>query len=161
MLESDSMWYSDKVYILQRNLNYIYLNKNLTTLSQIDRACCGAASIFSHIYLRDLGFNTQIVGILVANFKIELEGAIHEVTSSAGKDDWLKLLWVLAIAGISAFGKSERGWFVGKLMEVSVLFDWGKAAVREAIEKITWTTEWDGYLNVLWDEVVAYCVITD
>ena len=104
------MWFSNKVYLVQRNLNYLTLKKDDEDPSLLDKACCGAASLFSHVYLRDLGFRVAIVRVVVRKFKESLEAVVEEVFDNlAGMEegDTTKLLWVLVIAGISASGMPE------------------------------------------------------
>jgi hypothetical protein len=151
------MWFSDKVYLVQRNLNYINLQPDLENTTNIDRACCGAASIFSHIYLRDLGFYTGIILIIVRNFRASVDTVVEEVLADvdAERADLMRLVWILVIAAISAFEKPERAWFVGKLKNLSVLrLAWSKKMVKEVLLKILWTKDWDQRFDVLWEEIM-------
>jgi hypothetical protein len=77
--ERDSMWYRDKMYIAQRNLNFssTYPSSEHTKL---DTACCVAASIFAHVYLKDLGFYSKVVDIMISRFKSSLE--VRELTKT-------------------------------------------------------------------------------
>lgn len=150
--ERDSMWYSDKMYISQRNLNYssMYPSPEHTKL---DTACCVAASIFAHVYLRDLGFFSKVVDIMITRFKSSLEDI-----SSEGLDEDVEgritLFWALIIAGISAFGKSERLWFVERLRVLSERMEIeGPRDAEERVRKILWSEEWTTHLDTLWEEL--------
>lgn len=93
------------------------MNLHPNALSAIDLAFCGAASLFSHIYIQDLGFYSRVV-IIIKNFKVFLENQmIHSlivILDSDGQDK-TRLVWVLVIAAIAAREKPECRWFVEKL----------------------------------------------
>ena len=57
---SDNVWYSDKVYFVQRILVYLSLYTEPEN-TKLDNACCIAASIYVNAHLRDLGFYSRVV----------------------------------------------------------------------------------------------------
>jgi hypothetical protein len=150
------MWLSDKVYLIQRNLVYLSQNPE-PEHSRMDTACCVAASIFVHIYLRDLGVYPRVVGIMVEEFRVFLEDTMEDLMWMDVKDDSteaMKLFWALVIGAIAAYEKPQREWFVDPLRDLcGRLGIEGKSEVLGHVTKILWTKEWDAYLDILWDEL--------
>jgi hypothetical protein len=64
----DHIWYSDKIYLLQRSLMDIAYNKQHNT-SHIDRACAIAALIYLHTGLCEVGIRSKVISVLVSRFK--------------------------------------------------------------------------------------------
>jgi hypothetical protein len=69
-------------------------------------------------------------------------------------EERITLFWILVIAGISAFGKSERRWFVERFRDVSVRLEIeGPRDAEERVRKILWSDEWTTHLDSLWEEL--------
>ena len=156
--DGDNMWFSDKMFIVQRNLNWVCLPLDTHfDHSKLDTACCMAASIYSHVYLRDLGFYSKVSQVLIRRFRGWLEGAFAEVLATALEEEELpQLFWILIIAVIPAADQTERKWFANWLeyicgeMEIKK-----KGEARAFLTSILWTKDWDKYLDNLWREIMG------
>jgi hypothetical protein len=144
----DSMWYSDKVYLVQRNIVYSSLDPEQEPLHT---ACYIAGSIYVNSYLRDLGFHSGVIALLVTKLKDFLEDKMLVAVGGYDEDE---LVWILCVGGISAMGKPERGWFVERLKRVCEAFKVETASqVEEALRKIVWSRDWNDALEEMWQEL--------
>lgn len=147
------MWYSDKMYVTQRSMTYLSLYPQPGD-SKLDTACISAASIFTHVHLRDLGFYSKVVGDLTSVFKDKLDGILREGLEADEQEDG-RLFWVLVVGGLCAFGKEERRWFVERLREVVKRLEvTGLRDAEERVRGILWTKKWTPRLETLWEEIV-------
>jgi hypothetical protein len=111
----DSMWYSDKVYLLQRSLVYLSLDPEQAV---VNAACCIAASMYVDSYFRDLGFYSNVIALMVTKLKMFLDQRLQNVITSPAEyneDELSMVLWTLIIGGILAMKKPERSWFLERL----------------------------------------------
>jgi hypothetical protein len=155
---ADTMWYSDKTYLVQRNLVYLSLHPQSEDAA-LDTACCLAASIFVDCCFRDLGFHAGVIGHLVSKLRTACEPLLSlqgEVYNGADKRATLtKLLWVFAFGGIAAVGRPERAWFVEQLAHVCSaleLISWEK--MEECLGTILWNARWEVPHGLLWRSVI-------
>lgn len=155
--ERESMWYCDKVFLVERNLVYLSLNPD-PEHTKLDTAACMAANIFVSAWLRDLGFYSRLVAVMVGNLTQFLENECLEAVDSVAKGNDLealsKLFWVLVFGGIAAVGRPERMWFVERLPSLN----WKMNIKRQSdgqdiLRKILWTDEWNGYFEILWQDI--------
>jgi hypothetical protein len=147
----DSMWYSDKVYLVQRNIVYSSLDPEQEPLHT---ACYIAGSIYVNSYLRDLGFHSGVIALLVTKLKDFLEDKMLVAVGGYDEDELVMNVWILVVGGISAMGKPERGWFVERLKRVCEAFKVETASqVEEALRKIVWSRDWNDALEEMWQEL--------
>jgi hypothetical protein len=150
----DSMWYSDKVYLVQRDLVYSSLEPGAADL---DIACYIAASIYVDAYMRDLGFQSRIVAVMVSRLKSLLELKI--LPSSNHHDEYAKtiLFWILVVGAIAAKNKTEQQWFLDNFRNL-----YEKTGVRhrsdmeEALRKILWSRDWTSELERIFKTLEGY-----
>ena len=151
------MWYSDKVYLVQRDLVFLTFNPE-PYHTKLDTACCIAASIFVNIRLRDLGMYSSVIGFMVKNLKEFLENGCLENSrsdESNSQEEMCKLFWILVYGAISAVGRLEREWFVESLRSVC-----GRMEIKsqndgvEILKRILWSHEWDGHYQSLMKDFV-------
>jgi hypothetical protein len=150
----DSMWYSDKVYLIQRNLVYSSLDLEQEALHT---ACYIAGTMYANSYLRDLGFHSGVIALSVTKLKTFLEEKALVSVSEYVEEELIMILWILVVGGISAMRKPERGWFVEQLRsfcEASRLETVGDA--EEALRKIVWSRDWNDALKEMWQEISEY-----
>jgi hypothetical protein len=155
---ADTMWYSDKTYLVQRSLVYLSLHPQSEDAA-LDTACCLAASIFVDSCFRDLGFHAGVIGQLVS----KLRTACESLSPLQGEvDDGIdecatltKLLWVFAFGGIAAVGRPERAWFVEQLAHVCSALEldsWEEMV--ECLGTILWNACWEVPRGLLWRSVI-------
>ena len=143
----DSMWYSDKLYLAQRDLVYLSLKPEQTAL---DTACCIAASIYADSYLRDLGFRSGVIAVMITRLKQFLEKVIFETPDGDSEDRPITLFWILVIGGIAAVDKPEQEWFIGHLQSLRDVMDLdNRVDAEDTLRKILWTKDWSRYLDAI------------
>lgn len=156
---TDTMWYSDKTYLVQRSLVFLSLHPQSDDAT-LDTACCLAASIFVDSCFRDLGLNANAIGIRVSNLRIACEPLLevrpeeseHEIDH---KETLAKLLWVFVFGSIAAVGRPERTWFVKQVAQVlSALEVTTWAETQEILSSILWNSRWEVPRGSLWESVV-------
>jgi hypothetical protein len=155
----DSMWYSDKLYLLQRNLVYFSLN---TEQTKLDTACCIAAAIYTDSYLTDLGFHSGIVAVMVNRLKKVLEEGVFVLPGGDGEESSITIFWILAVGGISAMGKPEQQWFLKRFRsycEVMRLVK--KSDVEDQLQNIVWTKDWSEYLDFMIGEGIPTIMVLE
>lgn len=152
------MWYSDKTYLVQRSLVYLYQHPRLEH-SRLDSLSCLAASIYVDSCLRDQRFSAGAIGILVLKLKSELESFLLSYDNEAFEHDEgteRNLLWVCAFGAIAAYGRLERRWFVeqfGNVCERLGVTEWEEAVFL--FRKTLWNEKWEDPQGALWQEVVG------
>jgi hypothetical protein len=145
------MWYSDKVYLVQRSLVYFSLDAKQT---DVDIACCIAASIYVDSYFRDLGLHSSVIILMVTKLKRFLEQSVIAGLAGYNEDDSTSIFWTLVIGGISAIKKPERPWFLEHIKSLREALGLGtRADTEEALKKILWSNEWRGHLEQMWEEL--------
>ncbi|KAH7398042.1 hypothetical protein BKA64DRAFT_673420 [Cadophora sp. MPI-SDFR-AT-0126] len=156
--EIDNMWYSDKTYLVQRSLVYLYQHPQMSH-SKLDTLKCLAASIYVDSCLRGQKFSAPAIGILVSKLKSELESFLMsydlELVESSEEADQ-NLLWVCAFGGIAAYGWPDRNWFVEVFTSVCdrlEIEEWehAKGKLRETL----WNKKWEEPKEALWRDIVA------
>jgi hypothetical protein len=146
----DSMWYSDKVYLVQRSLVYASLDPEQRV---VDIACYIAGSMYVDSYLRDLGFYSGIIALMVAKLKNFLEQNVVGLLDGYNEEGLIMIFWTLLIGGLSATGKPERGWFIEHLRTVcKTLKLHTRSGAEEVLRKILWSKDWSMYLEEIWEE---------
>jgi hypothetical protein len=145
----DSMWYSDKVYLVQRDVVYSSLKNEHTGL---DAACHVAVIIYIDSYMRDLGFHSGVVAIMVTRLKSIMDRmALEALIEGQDEDSWIVFFWVLVVGAIAAVSKPEQQWFLTRLSIFRERI--GLEDIIEAenhLRKILWTKNWSGYLKEVW-----------
>ncbi|PVH78890.1 hypothetical protein DL98DRAFT_533425 [Cadophora sp. DSE1049] len=155
--EVNNMWYSDKTYLVQRSLVYLYQNPRLGQ-SRMDTLKCLAASIYVDSCFRDQRFSACAIGILVTKLKLEVESFLNSYDlelAEHSEEDEKSLLWICASGGISAYGWQERNWFVDQFTSVCGRLDvteWEKA--KEILRGILWNEKWEEPKEALWRDTV-------
>ena len=156
---TDTMLYSDKTYLVQRNLVYLSLHPQSDDAA-LDTACCLAASIFVDCCFRDLGFHANAIGILVTKLKTACEPLLqlqYETLEDEtdGRATLAKLLWLFTFGGIAAVGRPERTWFVEQLVHVcSALEITSWEEMEEILSCILWNAKWEVPRGSLWESIV-------
>jgi hypothetical protein len=150
----DHIWYSDKIYLVQRSLMDVAYNKQHET-SHIDRACAIAALIYVHTGLCEVKIHSKVVGVLVFRLKAELQMAMRRFEPGASSgDSTKKLVWALYFGGIASGLESERQWFSGHLVtacEALGLDAWPD--MQAILETIFWKDGWEQLTGALWREL--------
>jgi hypothetical protein len=155
---ANTMWYSDKTYLVQRNLVYLSLHPQSDDAA-LDSACCLAASIFVDCCFRDLGFHAGVIGQLVS----KLKGACEPLSLFQGDVDveteeratLTKLLWVFVFGGIAAVGRPERSWFIEQLVHVCSALEVNSwEDMEDCLSTILWNGRWEVPQGSLWRSVV-------
>jgi hypothetical protein len=149
----DNMWYSDKVYLVQRDLVYSSFEPEE---AELDAPCRIAASIYVDSYLRDLGFHSRVIAVMVTRLKnlLERKGLVWQ--HDGGEQKWMTSFWILVIGGIAAMNKPEQQWFLMHLRsccEAMGLHD--RVDAEQLLRMILWSRDWSGYLEKMWEEVVG------
>lgn len=141
------IWYSDKIYFLQRNL--FDIAHGSSNVPQLDSICALAALIYCGHCLRDIPLSYAVTANAVTRLKNTLE--VFDVASIQDQESWDKYFWVLSFGGVAAEGKREQEWFVLKfraMRDYLELADWD--AARSILDKVLWQTELDPAGKRLW-----------
>ncbi|KAH9212874.1 fungal-specific transcription factor domain-containing protein [Leptodontidium sp. 2 PMI_412] len=111
-MPDEDIWYSDKIYYLQRSLFDIAHDSSYHM--PIDSVSALAALIYCGHCLRDIPLSYAVTSKAVTRLQSALE--LYETFNLWMGDPELtkKMFWILAFGGIAAEGKSERAWFVQK-----------------------------------------------
>ena len=151
------MWYSDKTYLLQRSLVYLYQHPRLGQ-TRMDTLKCLTASIYVDSCFRDLHFSACAIGMLVSKLKSELECFLFsydlELVEHSEVDE-RNLLWVCVYGGIAAYGWPEREWFVEQIERLCGrlgVTDWEQA--KNMLREILWNEKWEEPKASLWRDTV-------
>jgi hypothetical protein len=147
----DGAWYSDKVYLVQRNLVHLSLEPEQAALHT---AYCIAGSMYVNSYLRDMGFNSGVTALLATKLKNFVEQNVLAELTGYDDEELRIFFWILVIGGISAMGVLERGWFVkclGIVREVLKLDD--RSDAEEVLGKLVWSKDLNVYFEDMWHEV--------
>jgi hypothetical protein len=152
-LPEDNIWYSDKIYYLQRNLvEIVYCPDNSRP---VDRVCAMAALMYCGHCLRDVPLTFQVIARAVTRLKAAI--TVYEQEISVDVDIAAKkiMFWILGFGGVAAEGKPERDWFVAKfraLCDELVINDWETA--NGILKEILWQAELDDAASKLWLEAI-------
>jgi hypothetical protein len=141
----DAMWYSDKVYLVQRDLVYLWLE---SAAKDLDSACSIAASIYVDAYMRDLGLHTRGIAVMIGRLRSVLETNI--VPFQLEHDDYLQtvVLWVLTIGGIAARRTINEQWFVDHLRSAYEGMNLqSQGDIENVLRKILWSKDWSSDLG--------------
>jgi hypothetical protein len=146
----DSMWYSDKVYLVQRSIIYASLDSEQGV---VDTACYIAGSMYVDSYLRDLGFYSGVIALMVTKLKNFLEHNVVEFLGEYDEGALLMVFWTLVIGGISAIGKPALGWSMEHLRTVCKILKLHiRSDAEEVLGKVVWSKDWSMYLEEIWQE---------
>lgn len=76
--EQEGLRYGDELFLVLRSLMFCMSeNGNANgNISKLDMVCCMAAIVFSHVCLRDLGFWSDVVGILISRLRGAVDGLL-------------------------------------------------------------------------------------
>jgi hypothetical protein len=152
-LPEDNIWYSDKIYYLQRNLVEIVYCPN--TPRPVDRVCAMAALMYCGHCLRDVPFTFQVIARAVTRLKAAIIKLEMEVSADTDRETKKVMFWILGFGGVAAEGKPERDWFVAKfkaLHDVLDINDWETA--RGLLKEVLWQMELDDAASKLWLEAL-------
>ena len=152
VLPREDIWYSDKIYYLQRSLFDIIHNPDLLS-SSLDAACGIAGLIYCTHCLRDIPFTFQVISKAVSRLKSAIEGIETEQLQVQISTAGVRLLWVLGLGGVAAEGKRDRSWFAAKFKDmcgVMSLIDW--ESTKAVLESVLWQEELNDAGERLWDE---------
>ncbi|KUJ22896.1 uncharacterized protein LY89DRAFT_729003 [Mollisia scopiformis] len=147
-IPSEDIWYSDKIYFLQRNL--FDLAQSGSDATPLDRVCALAALIYCGHCLRDIPLSYAVTANAVTRLKNSLE--LLELTSLHEQHLTDKCFWILGFGGVAAEGKPEQEWFAVKFRAMSDymgLPDWTVA--RSCLDRILWQVELDAAGERLWE----------
>ncbi|KAL2069219.1 hypothetical protein VTL71DRAFT_15557 [Oculimacula yallundae] len=157
--EIDNIWYSDKVYLIQRNLTHMWVSPSAAG-SRLDTLCCLAASIYVDSCLRDLGFHCPIIGHLVGLLKKDSEALIFSNDPNlfgceVGDEVVERLMWVFGIASVASSSWPERDWFVEQFaLACSSLKVTSWPQAESMLRKYMWNAQWVSSSPSFWNSVV-------
>ncbi|KAL5328168.1 hypothetical protein ACEPPN_001664 [Leptodophora sp. 'Broadleaf-Isolate-01'] len=152
-----SIWYSDKTYLTQRSLVYLFQHPRVEH-SRLDLLTCLAASIYIDSCLRDQRFNVGAIGILVSKLKSELESFLLSYDYEPferDKETERTLMWVCAFGAIAAYGRPMRRWFVERFANVCErlgVVEWEEA--KGILRRRLWNERWENPKGGLWRDAV-------
>lgn len=147
MVPSEDIWYSDKIYFLQRHL--FDIAHGCSNATPIDSICALTALIYCGHCLRDIPLSYAVTAHAISRLKNSLE-----LLDTGATEEWdfvSKYFWVLGFGGVAAEDKSEENWFVGKFRFMSDqmrLADW--PAARSCLNEILWDPGLDTAGQRLW-----------
>jgi hypothetical protein len=150
-LPEDNIWYSDKIYYLQRNIIEVVYCPN--TPRPVDRLCAMAALMYCGHCLRDVPFTFQVIARSVTRLKAAIVEYEENLSSDADGETKRVMFWILGFGGVAAEGKLERDWFVAKfraLCDELNINDW--EAANGALKDVLWQAELDDAATKLWLE---------
>ncbi|KAH7363779.1 fungal-specific transcription factor domain-containing protein [Rhexocercosporidium sp. MPI-PUGE-AT-0058] len=136
-MPDEDIWYSDKIYSLQRNL--FDIANDSTYRIPIDSVCALTALIYCGHCLRDIPLSYAVTAKAVTRLQSAVQ--LYETSNL-----WMdcpeltkKMFWVLAFGGVAAEGRPERAWFVQKYEICShtlLLNSWESA--RLILDSVLW-----------------------
>jgi hypothetical protein len=152
-LPEDNIWYSDKIYYLQRNLvEVVYCP---STPKPLDRVCAMAALMYCGHCLRDVPFTFQVIARAVTRLKDSIVECEKESSPASETEDKKRMFWILGFGGVAAEGKPERDWFVAKFRascDDLDINDWETA--KGVWEGVLWQSGLDDAASKLWLEAI-------
>lgn len=154
-MPKEDIWYSDKVYYLQRHILDIAHSSDYPR--PLDTVCALAALIYCGHCLRDVPLTFTAVSNGVKRLKPAIERYEREHNWIQDADLARKMFWILAFGGVCAEGKPEREWFATKFWVASgqlQLKDWESA--KEILDAVLWQPELDDGGVRLWKGAHAW-----
>jgi hypothetical protein len=150
----DPLWYSDKIYLVQRSLVRLTMDPEPHHTS-LDIACYIVASLYVDCRLRDLGDRSIAISIAVTKLRTLLPQVFEELPQHFGFGASVdRILWVLVFACIAANGRPERPWFIQKLAAMCQILKFESWVELIAISKgVLWDDEWEMPRGLVWSEV--------
>lgn len=151
------MWYSDKTYLLQRSLVYLYQHPRLGQ-TRMTTLKCLTASIYVDSCFRDLHFSACAIGMLVSKLKSELECFLFSYDLELvehSEEEEKGLLWICAFGGVAAYGWPERNWFVEQFTSVCCRLgvqDWEQG--KSILHHTMWNEKWEDPKGALWRDAL-------
>ena len=146
--EEQILW-SDRLYCAERELRLLsnkYGSQNFVA------SCSIAAILFIDNELRSIEFCAQIMGRHVTRLKLSLSSFLDQGwTSTAFLTTPMTMLWSLYVGGIAAGSRSERGWFVARLLEICdhlEITSWEDT--RAVLKSFLWSAAWEFEGLLLW-----------
>ena len=152
-LPEDNIWYSDRLYYLQRNLVEIVYCPN--TPRPVDRVCAMAALMYCGHCLRDVPLTFQVIARAVTRLKAAIIRLEKEISADTDREAKKVMFWILGFGGVAAEGKPERDWFVAKfraLCDELDINDWETAS--GVLKDVLWQSELDDAASKLWLEAI-------
>jgi hypothetical protein len=150
-MPKEDIWYSDKIYYLQRHILDIAHSSDYP--QPLDSVCALAALIYCGHCLRDIPLTFTAVRNGVTRLKAAIETYEREYSWTQDGDLARKMFWILSFGGVCAEGKLEGEWFATKFCVCSgqlQLKDWIDA--KEILDNILWQPELDEGGFRLWTE---------
>jgi hypothetical protein len=163
-MPQENIWYSDKIYHLQRSLFDIahHSDSKPNEPVPLDSVCALAALIYCGRYLRDIPFSYAVTKNAVSRLKDAIEGydLEHAWDFDEGKEGTenrevqkKKLFWILAFGGIAAEGKREHGWFLDRFglacVEMNIK-NWEES--QKVLAEVLWQEELDESGYRFWED---------
>ncbi|KAN0122911.1 Fungal specific transcription factor domain containing protein [Hyaloscypha variabilis] len=152
-LPEDNIWYSDKIYYLQRNLIEVVYCPN--TPRPVDRVCAMAALMYCGHCLRDVPLTFQVIARAVTRLKAAIIDYEKNMSSEPDKEEKRVMFWILGFGGVAAVGKPERDWFVANFRAICDdldVNDWEKA--NGMLKDVLWQADLDDGGSKLWLEAI-------
>jgi hypothetical protein len=158
----DHIWYSDKIYLLQRSLMDIAYNKQHNTY-HIDRACAIAALIYLHTGLCEVRIRSKVISVLVSRLKAELQMVMKGFGPGEDIGEMTrKLVWALYFGGVACGFEGQREWYLEQLgiaCEALGLEAWPD--MLAVLESMFWKDGCEQPTGALWRELEAKRRILD
>ena len=152
VMPQENIWYSDRIYYLQRCLFEIMFCPK-SEGGSLDSALAIAGIMFCGNCLRDIPLTFEVFKKAVARLKSVIQDL--EDCGLLIDDPQLdhRLFWAIGFGGVAADGKPERAWYVAKfrqLCDARNIQDWGSA--KAVLEAFLWESSYDGAGHLLWVE---------
>jgi hypothetical protein len=152
----ENIWYSDKIYYLQRSL-YEIIHRPQSEKGELDTAGSIAALIYCCNCLRDIPLSFQVIAKTVKRVKESLETFQKTPLLSQDFKLHIRLFWILGLGGVAAEGKpTERSWLVDEFRKMSELMGvryWDSA--RAILEGVLWHPDLDEFGKRFWEEAMS------
>lgn len=136
-IPTEDIWYSDKIYYLQRSLFDIARVSSYHI--PIDSVCALAALIYCGHCLRDIPLGYAVTSKAVTRLQMAI-GSYEEFNLWIGNlGATKKMFWIFAFGGVAAEGKPERGWFAQKFIRCSYILQvTGWESARTILGDLLW-----------------------
>jgi len=149
----EHIWYSDKVYYLQRNILDIAHGTNENQPLNTVRAL--VALIYCARCLRDVPFTFTAMGRAVTRLKSAVLRYEEQNSWEANPESARKIFWILCFGGAAAIGKPERTWFAARFRascDYLDVNDWETA--RSLLQDMLWEPDLDEAGYEFWMEAI-------
>ncbi len=117
------------------------------------RPCGIAGSVYIYLFLRKIPVTSPVYDWMVSLVQEEFERFSEEVLERMYPPEIT--FWMLFVAGVASFKRSERGWFVRKLVSVRDTLElkgWGEA--KKLLGQLAWVEgAGEEHGKTLWNEL--------